>query len=50
MVSPLGEVKQRLDGAATGVAVGTIDLAETDKLFTPRNDVFADRRPDQYRF
>ncbi|MFO7609858.1 MAG: hypothetical protein R6X35_11810 [Candidatus Krumholzibacteriia bacterium] len=30
-------------------AVGTIDLAQTDKLFTPRNDLFLDRRPDQYR-
>jgi predicted amidohydrolase len=50
VVSPLGEVLHRQDGTATGVAVGTVDLAETDKLFTPRNDLFADRRPDQYRF
>lgn len=49
VVSPLGEVLQRLDGTATGAAVGTIDLAQTDKLFTPRNDLFLDRRPDQYR-
>lgn len=49
VVSPLGEVRERLDGASTGAAVGTVDLAETDKLFTPRNDIFADRRPDQYR-
>ena len=50
VVSPLGEVRARLDGTSTGAAVGTVDLAETDKLFTPRNDVLADRRPDQYRF
>ena len=49
VVSPLAEVLQRLDGTATGAAVGTVDLAETDKLFTPRNDLFGDRRPDQYR-
>ena len=49
VVSPLAEVLQRLDGTSAGAAVGVIDLAETDKLFTPRNDVFGDRRPDQYR-
>ena len=43
------EVLQRLGGTGTGVAVGAVDLAETDKLFTPRNDLFDDRRPDQYR-
>lgn len=50
VVSPLAEVRQRLDGTSVGAAVGEIDLAETDKLFTPRNDLFGDRRPDQYRF
>ncbi len=49
VVSPLAEVLQRLDGTSTGAAVGVIDLAQTDKLFTPRNDLFGDRRPDQYR-
>ena len=49
VVSPLGEVLERLGGEATGVATATVDLAETDKRFTPRNDLLADRRPDQYR-
>ena len=46
---PAGTVLERLDGETTGAAVAEIDLAGTDKRLTPRNDLFADRRTDQYR-
>jgi hypothetical protein len=49
VVSPRAQVLQRLGAEETGAAVGEIDLLETDKLLTPRNDLLADRRPDQYR-
>ncbi len=33
----------------TGAAVATLEIFEKDKLFTPRNDLWGDRRPDMYR-
>lgn len=46
---PINNVMARLDGESTGAAVAEIDLIDTDKRLTPRNDLFEDRRPDQYR-
>ena len=33
----------------TGVAMAEVEIIERDKLFTPRNDLWADRRPEAYR-
>ena len=49
VVSPLGERLAGLDPEETGVAVATVGLVEKDKLFTPRNDLWKDRRPESYR-
>jgi len=37
-----------LDKDETGAAAATINLVEKDKLFTPRNDLWKDRRPESY--
>ena len=44
-----GETPSRLGTMETGAAVHTVRLADTDKAFTPRNDLFDDRRPEAYR-
>jgi predicted amidohydrolase len=48
VVSPAGERLAQVPEKVTGTAAATIRLAETGKQFTPRNDLWADRRPDQY--
>jgi predicted amidohydrolase len=45
----LGERLATLDAAGTGAATATVRIVEKDKLFTPRNDLWADRRPEAYR-
>ncbi len=49
VVSPRGERLAALDATETGAAAAAVRIAEKDKLFTPRNDLFADRRPETYR-
>ncbi|MHB8080428.1 MAG: nitrilase-related carbon-nitrogen hydrolase [Candidatus Krumholzibacteriia bacterium] len=49
IVSPLGERLARLEATAEGTAVAVIDPATVDRRLTPRNDLFADRRPEMYR-
>ncbi len=49
VVSPLGERLAGLDKDETGAAAVTIQLVEKDKLFTPGNDLWEDRRPESYR-
>ncbi len=45
---PGGAPLVRLGGDVAGVAAAVIDLADADPRLTPRNDVWEDRRPDQY--
>jgi predicted amidohydrolase len=45
---PRGAALARLDAVGTGAAVAEIDLTEADKRITPLNDLWLDRRPDQY--
>lgn len=49
VVNPLGDRLDQVPEKVTGTAQATIQLAQCDKLFTPRNDLWEDRRPDQYR-
>ncbi|MBU2501766.1 acyltransferase [bacterium] len=49
VVSPLGRLLVRLGKEEEGAAVTDIDLAEIKQQVTPRNHIFGDRRPDQYR-
>jgi len=49
IVMPDGECLDQVPGGRTGAAVAEISLAGTNKLVTPRNDLWEDRRPDQYR-
>lgn len=49
LVSRLGERLAALDATEVGAAVAEVEIIERDKLFTARNDLWADRRPDQYR-
>jgi len=49
IVSPLGDVLTRLDRESEGAATAAIDLADIVQQVTPRNHIFGDRRPDQYR-
>lgn len=49
VVSPLGEVLARLGGQDAGAATAAIDPQDVRRQITPRNHVFDDRRPDQYR-
>lgn len=48
VVSPLGERLDQVPEKVTGTAQAAISLVDTNKLFTPRNDLWDDRRPDQY--
>lgn len=48
VMSPLGERLAQAPRAVPGTAAAVIRLAEANKLFTPRNDLWEDRRPDQY--
>ena len=50
VVSRMGERLASLDKDETGAAAATLTLIEKDKLFTPRNDLWKDRRPESYRF
>jgi len=49
VMSPRGEKLAGLDKDETGAAVAVVKLVEKDKLFTPRNDLWEDRRPEAYR-
>ena len=49
VVSRMGERLAGLDKDETGAAVAALELIENDKLFTPRNDLWQDRRPESYR-
>jgi len=49
IVSPRGERLAALDAEEIGAARAAVDLVEKDKVFTPRNDLWTDRRPDCYR-
>ncbi len=49
VVSPMGDRLTGLDPEETGAGVATISLVEKDKQFTPRNDLWEDRRPESYR-
>lgn len=49
VVSPRGERLAVCGDAEPGAAVAVVDLAAADKRITPRNDLFADRRPQAYR-
>ena len=48
VVSPLGKRLDQVPRKVTGTATATIQLADTNKMLTPRNDLWEDRRPDQY--
>lgn len=49
VVSPLGERLDQVPQKKTGTATATIQLTAANKLFTPRNNLWDDRRPDQYQ-
>ena len=50
IVSPRGEILTRMDGKTVGVSVVEIDLNQAnDKKLNEINDLFRDRKPDQYR-
>lgn len=49
IVSRMGERLAALDKDGTGAAAATVRIIEKDKVFTPRNDLWGDRRPDMYR-
>lgn len=49
IVSRMGDRLASLDQDSTGAAVATVEIFAQDKLFTPRNDLWADRRPEMYR-
>ncbi len=49
IVSRMGERLATLDKDGTGAASAAVEILEKDKLFTPRNDLWGDRRPDMYR-
>ena len=49
VVAPSGERLARLGQDETGAAMASIDLSQARSLVTPRNDVWADRRPELYR-
>jgi predicted amidohydrolase len=49
VVSPRGELLAACAGSGAGAAIARIDPATIDKRVTPRNDLFADRRPESYR-
>jgi 5-aminopentanamidase len=49
VVAPSGERLARLGQDEIGAAVASIDLTQVGSRVTPRNDVWADRRPELYR-
>lgn len=49
ITAPTGELLQRLDGETEGAATAVLRITPQDKRLTARNDLWADRRPDQYR-
>ena len=49
IVSPLGDILGHLDRKEEGAVSAEIDLDTIEKQVTPRNHIFGDRRPDQYR-
>ncbi len=49
IVSPLGDILRRMGREEEGAAMAAIDLEAIEKQVTPRNHIFNDRRPDQYR-
>ena len=49
IVSPLGDILKRMGREEEGAVVADIDLDTIEKQVTPRNHIFDDRRPDQYR-
>ncbi|MCB1182739.1 hypothetical protein KDM41_04845 [bacterium] len=50
IIARLGDRLASLDATETGAAVADVEIVERDKLFTARNDLFGDRRPEAYRF
>lgn len=48
VVAPSGKRLASLGETETGAATATIDLAAAHAPITPRNDVWADRRPEMY--
>lgn len=49
IVDPIGQLVVRMDSEREGAASATLRLRPGDKRITPRNDLWEDRRPDQYR-
>jgi predicted amidohydrolase len=49
VLSRMGERLAGLDEKETGVAMAEVEIITGDKLFTPRNDLWTDRRPEAYR-
>jgi len=49
IVSRMGDRLAALDQDEIGATSATVEILERDKLFTPRNDLWADRRPEMYR-
>jgi predicted amidohydrolase len=49
IVSRMGDRLAGLGAEEVGAASCDIELIEKDKLFTPRNDLWSDRRPEAYR-
>jgi predicted amidohydrolase len=48
IVSPTGERLAQVGEKVTGTGTATLKIVEADKVFTPRNDLWEDRRPDMY--
>ncbi len=49
IVSRMGDRLAALNKDETGVASAKVEILEKDKMFTPHNDLWGDRRPDMYR-
>jgi len=49
IISRMGDRLATLDQDEMGAISATVEILERDKLFTPRNDLWADRRPEMYR-
>ncbi len=49
IVDSRGERLASLGPDETGCAAAAVEIAVQDKLFTPRNDLWRDRRPEAYR-
>jgi len=48
VVSPRGEILDRLEGDSPGAAVAAVDLSDINREITPRNHLWRDRRPESY--